>query len=123
MSADESLPFAVTQGDATQLDVDWAPALARLLGLIAAGAPVGHISHAFHLGLARAIAEVASRLAAKDVALTGGCFQNAALTEAAIDALAARGIRAHWHRRVPPNDGGLSLGQAYWVAREDAPCA
>jgi hydrogenase maturation protein HypF len=48
--------------------------------------------------------------------LTGGCFQNAFLTEAAIAALSTAGLVPYWHRLVPPNDGGLALGQAAWVA-------
>jgi hydrogenase maturation protein HypF len=50
------------------------------------------------------------------VVLTGGCFQNARLTESAVAALRAAGHEPIWHRRVPPNDGGIALGQAAWAA-------
>ena len=50
------------------------------------------------------------------VALTGGCFQNKRLTESAVAAVRARGLEPIWHRRIPPNDGGIALGQAAWVA-------
>ncbi|MHA1113639.1 MAG: Kae1-like domain-containing protein, partial [Alphaproteobacteria bacterium] len=75
-----------------------------------------------HAALARAIVAVARRFAACDdgiarVALTGGCFQNAVLAEAAAEGLEAAGIEVLLHRRVPPNDGGLALGQAAWAAR------
>ena len=49
--------------------------------------------------------------------LTGGCFQNARLTEAAVAELRAAGLSPWWHERVPANDGGLALGQAWWAAR------
>ena len=43
--------------------------------------------------------------------LTGGCFQNRHLTEACLQRLLDAGFRPYWHQRVPPNDGGISLGQ------------
>ncbi|HEY4485037.1 MAG TPA: hypothetical protein VI702_01750, partial [Nitrospiria bacterium] len=51
------------------------------------------------------------------VVLTGGCFQNRPLTERAVRRLREAGFRPYWHQRVPPNDGGISLGQAYAAMR------
>jgi hydrogenase maturation protein HypF len=70
----------------------------------------------FHETIAVAIAE-ACRLARssgapKTVVLSGGCFQNARLTERATVLLEGIGFEVLTHRRAPPNDGGLSLGQA-----------
>ena len=45
------------------------------------------------------------------VVLTGGCFQNRYLTERAVRRLQAEGFQPYWHQRVPPNDGGIALGQ------------
>jgi hydrogenase maturation protein HypF len=45
------------------------------------------------------------------VALTGGCFQNRYLTERAFHRLEEAGFRPFTHQRVPPNDGGIALGQ------------
>jgi hydrogenase maturation protein HypF len=57
------------------------------------------------------IVEVAVRAGEHRVALTGGCFQNRYLCEAAIASLRAAGFSTYWHQRVPPNDGGIALGQ------------
>ena len=97
--------------------VDWEPALRAILVDLRAGIPPGAISAGFHDGLARAIAAVAARIGLGTVVLSGGCFQNARLSEAAIAALRAAGATPWWHERVPCNDGGLALGQAWLAAR------
>jgi hydrogenase maturation protein HypF len=51
------------------------------------------------------------------VVLSGGCFQNRYLTERAIRRLREEGFQPYWHQRVPPNDGGIALGQVAAVAR------
>jgi hydrogenase maturation protein HypF len=70
----------------------------------------------FHRTLAEIVLAAARRfgprLGTHSVALSGGCFQNALLTETTIDLLAAEGFDVLVHRRVPPSDGGIALGQA-----------
>ncbi|HXQ14234.1 MAG TPA: carbamoyltransferase HypF [Caulobacteraceae bacterium] len=108
--------FVVRGGEAGVLILDWGPALEAILADLRGGATPGDISAAFHDGLAAAIVDVAVRVGERQVALTGGCFQNARLTEATVAALRAAGFAPLWHRQVPPNDGGLALGQAVWAA-------
>ena len=48
-----------------------------------------------------------------DVVLSGGVFQNALLLENVILALEKKGFRVFINSKVPPNDGGISLGQNY----------
>ncbi|MEQ9640569.1 MAG: carbamoyltransferase HypF [Alphaproteobacteria bacterium] len=106
------------------LEVDWWPALAAALDDLRGGAGPGAISAALHQGLVAAIVAVAAHVGEPRVALTGGCFQNRRLTESAFAALRQAGFEPLWHRRVPPNDGGIALGQAAWTSwtlQEEAP--
>jgi hydrogenase maturation protein HypF len=57
------------------------------------------------------ILSVARQLSQERVVLSGGCFQNKYLTERTIERLRSEGFRPYWHQRVPPNDGGIALGQ------------
>ena len=99
------------------LVLDWEPMLHELLADVEDGAPVSHIAAAFHHALIEALVNVARRIGESRVVLTGGCFQNRYLTERAIGRLRHAGFEPVWHQHVPPNDGGLALGQAAWAAR------
>jgi hydrogenase maturation protein HypF len=99
--------------------VDWGPALRALTADLARGTPVSVVAMRFHRTLAEAIVAVASRGAERRVVLSGGCFQNRLLAELAIAQLRAGGFTPYWHQRVPPNDGGIALGQLA-VARQSA---
>ena len=92
------------------------PLLADIVDDLRSGHPVGAIAAGFHFAVAQLIAVVAQRLRDATridrVALTGGVFQNVLLLELARSALEKRGLRVLTHRLVPPNDGGLALGQA-----------
>jgi hydrogenase maturation protein HypF len=111
-----SFPVRETPAEDPRLTIDWLPALEALLADRRAGMEVGAASEALHRGLAAAIVAVAERIGERRVVVTGGCFQNARLTEAAVAALDAAGFEPAWHRWVPPNDGGIALGQAAWAS-------
>jgi hydrogenase maturation protein HypF len=96
--------------------VDWGPALDELLAELGAGLPAAMISAAFHNGLIRAIVDVARQTGEKTIVLTGGCFQNARLTAGAAASLRQNGFEPYWHERIPPNDGGLAVGQAAYAS-------
>jgi hydrogenase maturation protein HypF len=108
-------PFPLVPGTGLEggtMTVDWVPALMELLAEAEAGVPTGVVAARFHAGLVAAAVAVAERAGEERVALTGGCFQNRMLAEGLAAALRGRGHRPLLHRRVPPNDGGLALGQA-----------
>jgi hydrogenase maturation protein HypF len=88
-----------------------------------AGRRRNEIAAAFHDGVALAAARVCE-LAGEPrlVVLSGGSFQNLRLLESTRARLAKLGFRVLTHRLVPPNDGGISYGQAAVAARRRAPC-
>ena len=78
-----------------------------------AGRPRGEIAAAFHESVAAgAAAACAEAGGPRAVALSGGTFQNLRLLGSTTRRLEAFGFRVLVHRRVPPNDGGISYGQA-----------
>jgi hydrogenase maturation protein HypF len=79
---------------------------------LAAGVPVGAIATRFHRGLASATAAAIEALGQPLAVLSGGVFQNRVLLELTTEALEARGVRVLVPRLLPPNDGGISYGQA-----------
>lgn len=101
--------------------VDTRPLVRGIVADLAAGRAHADIAGAFHNAVRDLIVEGAERIARRTgvrrVALTGGVFQNALLTERTADALVVRGFEVFLHRRVPCNDGGLALGQAVVASR------
>jgi len=67
---------------------------------------------AFARAIAAACSSVRSSEGLDRVCLSGGSFQNMRLLEATVSGLEAAGFEVYWQSEVPPNDGGLSLGQA-----------
>jgi hydrogenase maturation protein HypF len=91
--------------------LDWRPLLAAVVDDVRTARPVSTIAARFHNALTEGIVRVCEAVGNGTVALSGGCFQNRRLTEATCAALTARGFEVLLHRQVPPNDGGISLGQ------------
>jgi hydrogenase maturation protein HypF len=101
--------------------IDPAPLLRGIVGALARGADRAQLALAFHVAVADAFCARAARIAARSglgtVGLTGGVFQNTLLSGLCRAALTAAGLRVLEHRIVPPNDGGLALGQAVIAGR------
>ncbi len=91
--------------------IDWKPMVISVLDDVAGEVSVGKISAKFHNTLVEAIVAVAKHVGEERVALTGGCFQNQYLIERAVMRLSYEGFRPYWPQRIPPNDGGIALGQ------------
>jgi hydrogenase maturation protein HypF len=105
-------PAAGASVSPSKILLNWSPLVSALLAEHAAGVPIARLSARFHNALAAAIVGVARRVGCPRVTLTGGCFQNKLLTERAAAALRREAFEVLLHREVPPNDGGICLGQA-----------
>jgi hydrogenase maturation protein HypF len=95
--------------------LDWEPMVRQLLEDLENGEPLSVISRRFHNALVEGLLKVASKAGFEQVALSGGCFQNRVLAELSVTRLREKGFRPYWQKQVPPNDGGLSLGQAAYA--------
>lgn len=102
---------------AEPVPLDWGPALRALLAARAAGESSAVLAARFHATLVAMIAAVADSEGAPIILVSGGCFQNRRLMEMLARRAAADGRRLLWPERVPPNDGGLAVGQAVLARR------
>ena len=96
---------------------DWGPLISAVVADKIAGVPVPRIAAKFHNALVQWILDLAAGTRLKQIVFSGGVFQNRYLTEHAAAALESRGFEVHTHQRVPPNDGGIALGQAVMSKR------
>jgi len=96
---------------------DWSALIADICADRQKGADASQIAARFHNALANWIVEVSESTGVSDIVLSGGVFQNGYLSERVCNLLEARGLRVLTHRQVPPNDGGIALGQAVLAAR------
>lgn len=96
--------------------IDWEPMIREIIADRHRGLPVSRIATRFHHGLVEALVAAAIAAGQPRVVLGGGCFQNAYLLDRAVRRLRAQGFEVFWPCHVPPNDGGLSLGQAVIAA-------
>jgi hydrogenase maturation protein HypF len=104
--------------------IDTRPLLRALAGDLAKGAEPGLVAARFHETCAAFTIDICCQLrkegGPRDVVLCGGVMQNARLLRRLIRGFEAVGMTAHTPREVPPNDGGISLGQAVVAATRSA---
>jgi len=103
--------------------LSFGPMIREILDDLGSGASPARVAARFHetvaAGVARACLNLARQEQVADVALSGGVFQNTLLLDRTTKKLQAAGLRVYSHERVPPNDGGLALGQA-WLGLSQA---
>ena len=96
--------------------VDYRPAIRLIVKEAAAGEQPGNISARFHNTVASALIETCRRIRSENrlnrVCLSGGTFQNVTLLRLSATGLRSAGFDVFLHAKVPPNDGGIALGQA-----------
>jgi hydrogenase maturation protein HypF len=109
----DAYPFVISNNMIYQL-----PVIDRIVDNLTSGISVQVIAKRFHNTIVHIILEAAVQLrnetGISHVALTGGVFQNSILMENALNQLEGSGFTPLVHQLVPPNDGGISLGQAVY---------
>lgn len=108
---EDAYPFEIANAE-----IDLRPVLRAIVGEYTVGVAPPLIAARFHNTLAEVITHSCRRLRSTDhlnrVCLSGGSFQNFTLLERAVTLLRRDEFEVFLHTRVPPNDGGISLGQA-----------
>ena len=100
------------------LELDYKPLIISIMNGIRNGESRDRLAYMFHEYLAHGMCRIAFETREKTgvniVALSGGCFQNLLLLKLCREELASEGFRVLTHSLVPPNDGGIGLGQAFY---------
>ena len=100
------------------LELDYKPLIISIMNGIRNGESRDRLAYMFHEYLAHGMCRIAFETREKTgvniVALSGGCFQNLLLLKLCREKLASEGFRVLTHSLVPPNDGGIGLGQAFY---------
>jgi hydrogenase maturation protein HypF len=108
--------FELIRNEDGSLVLDPAPVLAALVHDACTGVAAGVMAARFHHSVAHIAVRVCVNLrdetGLNEVGLSGGVFQNVALLDLTVHGLREAGFTVYTHRLVPPNDGGLALGQA-----------
>ena len=116
-----SAPYPYLLQGAECCSIDFGPTIAAICADLARCRRKSDIARAFHQTIAAAIGDVCARIHHDNgmtrVVLSGGVFQNRLLTEEVSQLLGERGFQVYCHRLVPPNDGGIALGQAVIAGR------
>ncbi len=111
--------------DGTSTVLDPSPLIAAVVEEQHRGTPLPLIAAGFHKSLATSAASLAAKLAGErrlgTVALSGGVFQNTRLSRLMRNELRSLGFEVLLHELVPPNDGGISIGQAAIAATASGP--
>ena len=115
-SATAPLEIEILHSNSKPFLLDPTPAITRLAQFKGDAQQAHQKSLAFHQGLAKAATKACQHIRAgggpQKIVLSGGVFQNRLLTELICKELVTAGFTTYTHSLVPPNDGGIALGQA-----------
>jgi hydrogenase maturation protein HypF len=118
IKTDEFYPYEITSvtndSGVEERIIEWKPMIAAMMMETSPAV----ISAKFHNTLGEIVVAIAQEVGEPTVALTGGCFQNRVLLERCVGKLRAAGFVPYWQQHIPPNDGGIALGQIAAALRE-----
>lgn len=119
---ERSYPFVIMpitlDAETGSSQINWNMIVEGALTDLALGCSVGEIAAVFHNTLVEMILTVAAQQKLETVVLSGGCFQNKRLLEESVRRLQEAGFHPVWSQKIPPNDGGIALGQLVAAQRE-----
>ena len=114
--ATKSYPYKILFKTGAPFQLDFSSIFTEILADINAAVSSATIAYRFHQTVAAAATEVCMNISGETsldrIILSGGVFQNRLLSEMIYTALTSKGLHVFTHRLVPPNDGGIALGQA-----------
>lgn len=113
---DESYDIEVAD-NLNPMIIDWKLLVGQIIEDIKQNMKIGLIAAKFHNAMVEIIIAITKIAGLEKVVLSGGCFQNKYLIEKSISRLNQEGYRPYWNQRIPPNDGGIALGQVIEAAR------
>ena len=119
-SVTDILPYSLVEREGGRLEIDLMAAFESILHKLQKGVSVPALGGMFHATMARALAEAAGRIVEglngidRSIPLGGGVFQNEHFCSMISRELAINSLKPVFHRQVPTNDGGISLGQAVY---------
>jgi hydrogenase maturation protein HypF len=113
---DQVYPFEISRMENGRLQLDFIPLFPAILADLETGIPTAAIARRFHETVARGTVNICRTIAAEAgctrIVLSGGVFQNRLLTDLVYTGLTKMDLQVFTHSFVPPNDGGIALGQA-----------
>ena len=115
--SDASYSFRVESREGQPSLVNWEPLIRGVVRDVNRRVSPRKVSAKFHNTLAEIVIEVARRVGVRTVVLTGGCFENRFLTERTVERLESEDFEVFLNQSVPPDDGGVALGQIVWGNR------
>ncbi len=118
---DTELEFSITHEQNAHI-LDLMPAIKHIIEMKLDRKDNKYLASTFHATLVDSFTKMAEILRNEKelnrVVLSGGCFQNRILLEGCVKKMADKGFEVITHSLVPPNDGGISLGQAVCAASQ-----
>jgi hydrogenase maturation protein HypF len=111
IESNESYDFEITDNGNNTYTADWTMPVKEIISDKQKQVPGSVISVKFHNTLVSIILAIADLSGEKNIALSGGCFQNKYLLENTVRILLRKKYNVYWNKYVPANDGGISTGQ------------
>jgi hydrogenase maturation protein HypF len=115
---DECYPFSITPVTRSDGGIERIIRLEEMITALLTDTHTAVIAAKFHNTLTAMLIDIAQQVGEPKVVLSGGCFHNRALLERSVKALRRAGFTPFWQQLLPPNDGGIALGQIMAALRE-----